>query len=41
MVLGMPAPMGYQLRSDFTRMNKGVILELKKYPWAQPGKTET
>lgn len=30
MALGMPVPMGYQLQSDFTRMNEGVILEAKK-----------
>lgn len=41
MALGLPVPMGYQLQSDFTRMNEGVILEAKKYPWAQLEKTET
>lgn len=33
--------MGYQLQSDFTRMNEGVIVEVKKYPWAQTDKIET
>jgi len=37
----MPAPMGYELWSDFARINEGIILEVKKYPWAQPSRIET